>query len=102
MGTYPIKKYCATKFGVIGFTKAMALELGPKGIRINCVAPGPTDTPTMAGNVAGGDENDKLIAGIALGRLGQPQDIADVVAFLFSDESRFMNGSVVEISGGQG
>lgn len=80
----------------------MALELGPKGIRINCVAPGPTDTPTMAGNLAGGGENDRLVAGIALGRLGQPEDIADVVAFLFSDESRFMNGSVVEISGGQG
>lgn len=80
----------------------MALELGPKGIRINCVAPGPTDTPTMAGNLAGGGENDRLIAGIALGRLGQPDDIADVVAFLFSEESRFMNGSVVEISGGQG
>lgn len=84
----------------MGFTKAMALELGPKGIRVNCVAPGPVDTPTMAGNVAGGDANDKLIRSIALGRIGQPEEIADVVAFLFSDESRFMNGSVVEISGG--
>lgn len=78
------------------------MELGPKGIRVNCVAPGPIDTPTMAGNVAGGDANDKLIANIALGRLGVPDDIADVISFLFSDESRFMNGSVVEISGGMG
>ncbi|KAI0128517.1 3-oxoacyl-reductase [Xylariales sp. AK1849] len=92
--------YCATKFGVIGFTKAMALELGPKGIRMNCVAPGPIDTPTMVGNVAGANANDKLIAGIALGRLGQPEEVADVVVFLFSEESRFMNGSVVEVSGG--
>ncbi|CAN8095959.1 unnamed protein product [Discula destructiva] len=92
--------YNATKFGVIGFTKAMALELGPKGIRVNCVAPGPIDTPTMAGNVAGGDANDKLIQNIALGRIGQPEEVADVVAFLFSEESRFMNGSVVEVSGG--
>ncbi|KAH8674034.1 short-chain dehydrogenase/reductase-like protein SDR [Xylariales sp. PMI_506] len=93
--------YCATKFGVIGFTKSMALELGPKGIRVNCVAPGPTDTPTMAGNVEGaGISNDALISSIALGRLGQADEIADVVAFLFSDESRFMNGSVVEVSGG--
>jgi NAD(P)-dependent dehydrogenase (short-subunit alcohol dehydrogenase family) len=80
----------------------MALELGPKGIRVNCVAPGPIDTPTMAGNVAGGDANDKLVASIALGRLGVPEDVVDVVSFLFSDESRFMNGSVVEISGGMG
>lgn len=87
---------------MIGFTKAMALELGPRGIRVNCVAPGPTDTPTMAGNVAGGGENERLIKGIALGRLGQPDEIADVVAFLFGDESRYMNGSVVEVSGGQG
>lgn len=87
---------------MIGFSKSMALELGPKGIRVNCVAPGPTDTPTMAGNVAGGDANDKLMQGVALGRLAQPEEIADVVAFLWSDESRFMNGSVVEVSGGQG
>ncbi|KAJ4388704.1 hypothetical protein N0V93_006163 [Gnomoniopsis smithogilvyi] len=92
--------YNATKFGVIGFTKAMALELGPKGIRVNCVCPGPIDTPTMAGNLAGGDANERLIQGIALGRIGQPDEVADVVAFLFSEDSRFMNGSVVEISGG--
>ncbi|KAH9900512.1 3-oxoacyl-reductase [Xylariomycetidae sp. FL2044] len=90
--------YCATKFGIIGFTKAMALELGPKGVRVNCVAPGPIDTPTMAGNLAGGDANEKLIKGIALGRLGQPEEVASVVANLF--ESSFMNGSVVEIHGG--
>lgn len=94
------KKYCATKFGVIGFTKAMALELGLKGIRVNAVAPGPIDTPTMAGNVAGGDANERLVADIALGRLGQPEEVADAVVFLFSEESRFMNGSVVEVSGG--
>lgn len=80
----------------------MALELGPKGIRVNCVAPGETDTPTMAGNLAGGDANEKLVKRIALGRLAQPEEIADVVAFLFSEDSRFMNGSVVEVSGGQG
>lgn len=86
----------------MGFTKAMALELGPRGVRVNCVAPGPIDTPTMAGNVAGGDANDKLVKGVALGRLGQPDEVADVVAFLFSEESRYMNGSVVEVHGGTG
>ncbi|KAI0481116.1 3-oxoacyl-reductase [Xylariaceae sp. FL0804] len=90
--------YCATKHGVIGFTKAMALELGPRGIRVNCVAPGPIDTPTMAGNVAGGNANERLVQGIALGRLGQPEEVAQVVTSVF--ESSFMNGSVVEVHGG--
>ncbi|CAJ2510014.1 Uu.00g059140.m01.CDS01 [Anthostomella pinea] len=89
--------YCATKFGIIGFTKAMALELGPKGIRVNYVAPGIIDTPTMAGNVAGGDANDKLVQDIALGRLGQPEEVAEVVVNLFG--STFMKGSMVEVHG---
>ncbi|KAL4962708.1 SDR family NAD(P)-dependent oxidoreductase [Aspergillus stella-maris] len=92
--------YCATKHAIVGFTKALALELGPRGIRVNAVAPGPTDTPTMAGNVAGGDANEKWKSALALGRLGQPNEIADVVAFLFSGQSSFVTGSVVEITGG--
>jgi len=92
--------YNATKFGVIGFTKAMSLELGPKGIRVNAVAPGPIDTPTMAGNMAGGDANEKLVAGIAMGRLGQPEEVADVVVFLFSDAARYVSGTVVGVHGG--
>ncbi|KAH8887171.1 short-chain dehydrogenase/reductase-like protein SDR [Thozetella sp. PMI_491] len=92
--------YNLTKFGIIGFTKAMAMELGPKGIRVNAVAPGPIDTPTMAGNVAGGDANDKLVEGIAMGRIGKPDEVADVVAFLFGESSRYVNGAVVEVSGG--
>lgn len=54
----------------------------------------------MAGNVAGGDANDTLIKTIALGRIGKPEEVADVVVFLFSEESRYMSGSVVEITGG--
>lgn len=94
--------YCATKYGVIGFSKCMALELGPRGIRTNVVAPGYIDTPTNASVVLGPAAVDKMIKGVALGRIGTPEDIADVVAFLFSDESRYMNGSVVEINGGVG
>ncbi|RDW86412.1 SDR family NAD(P)-dependent oxidoreductase [Aspergillus mulundensis] len=92
--------YCATKHAIVGFTKALALELGPRGIRVNAVAPGYTDTPTMAGNVEGGDANQRLISGLALGRLGQPSEVADVVAFLFSPQSSYMTGSVVEVTGG--
>ncbi|KAI2637585.1 3-oxoacyl-reductase [Hypomontagnella submonticulosa] len=92
--------YCATKFGVIGFSKCMALELGPKGIRVNIVAPGYIDTPTNAGIAKGTAEaRARMEQGNALGRMGTPDDIAGVVAFLMSDEARYMNGSVVEIDG---
>ncbi|GIZ40751.1 hypothetical protein CKM354_000407800 [Cercospora kikuchii] len=93
--------YCATKFGIVGFTKALALELGPKGIRVNAVAPGYIDTPTNAGVVAGPEAVKKQIEKVALGRMGTGEDVADVVAFLFSGESRYMTGSVVEITGGR-
>ncbi|KAJ5510507.1 Short-chain dehydrogenase/reductase SDR [Penicillium expansum] len=93
--------YCATKFAVIGFTKALALELGPKGIRVNAVAPGPIDTPTMVGNVSGKSEhNQELRSSLALERLGEPSEVADVAIFLFSPQSSFMTGSVVDVTGG--
>ncbi|KAI5478472.1 NAD(P)-binding protein [Pseudohyphozyma bogoriensis] len=91
--------YNATKFGVIGFSKAMALELGPKGIRTNIICPGSIETPSNL-SVMEGAESVKASAGkCALERNGQPNEIADVVAFLFSDDARYMNGSVVEVSG---
>ncbi|ORY68633.1 uncharacterized protein BCR38DRAFT_455553 [Pseudomassariella vexata] len=92
--------YCATKFAVIGFSKSMALELGPKGIRVNIVAPGYIDTPTNAGIAKGSPEARKAMEhGTALGRIGKAEEVADVVAFLMSNEARYMNGSVVEIDG---
>jgi NAD(P)-dependent dehydrogenase (short-subunit alcohol dehydrogenase family) len=78
----------------------MALELGPKGIRTNVVAPGYIDTPTNAGVVKGGIYISRMENGNALGRMGTPEEIAEVVMFLFGEESRYMNGSVVEIDGG--
>ncbi|KAL3423006.1 3-alpha-(or 20-beta)-hydroxysteroid dehydrogenase [Phlyctema vagabunda] len=93
--------YCATKHAIIGFSKCIALELGPKGIRTNIIAPGYIDTPTNALVVSGADAVRAGSNNIALGRFGTAEEIADVVAFLFSDESRYMNGSVVEINGGR-
>lgn len=78
--------YCATKFGIIGFTKAMALELGPRQVRVNAVAPGYIDTPTNAGVVAGPAAVAEQEAKIPMGRMGTPGEIADVVAFLFRYE----------------
>lgn len=92
--------YCATKHGVIGFSKSMALELGPKGVRTNVVAPGYINTPTNSGVVEGGEGVTRMEEGNSLGRLGTPEEVADVVAFLMSEEAKYMNGSVVEIHGG--
>ncbi|PLB52449.1 NAD(P)-binding protein [Aspergillus steynii IBT 23096] len=92
--------YCATKFGIIGLTKALAAEFGPKGIRVNAVAPGPIDTPTNDANVSGADAVKRAGEKVALGRMGEASEIADVVVFLFSEGSSYMNGAVVEVTGG--
>lgn len=92
--------YCATKAAIVAFSKSMALELGPKGIRVNIICPGAVETPTNVSIVAGGEELEKMKERVALGRLGMADEIADVVAFLFGDGSRYMNGSLVEVSGG--
>merc|ERR1711939_444447 len=76
---------------------AMAQELGSKQIRVNAVAPGYIDTPTNAGILAGPEAVAEQTEKVALGRFGTPGEIADVVAFLFSEESRYMSGSIVEI-----
>jgi len=103
LGQRPSKEmaaYCATKYAIVGFSKSMALELGPKGIRVNIVAPGFIDTPTNSSVVEGSDAVKASEKGVSLGRMGKPEEIADVVAFLMSDESKYMNGSVVEVNGG--
>jgi len=105
MGLHPAAGnavYCATKYGVIGFSKSMALELGPKGIRTNIICPGYIETPTNSAVVAGEATVRELEQRVASGRFGTPWEVAGVVAFLFSDDSIYMNGSVVEVNGGTG
>ncbi|MCK6425110.1 MAG: 3-oxoacyl-ACP reductase FabG [Burkholderiaceae bacterium] len=97
-GNFGQTNYAATKFGVIGFTKTWSRELGPKGVRCNAVAPGFIDTPilkTMPEKVIEG-----MRADIPLRRLGQPEEIANVYAFLASDEASYINGTVIEVAGG--
>jgi len=97
-GNFGQTNYAATKFGVIGFTKTWSRELGPKGVRCNAVAPGFIDTPilkTMPDKVIEG-----MRADIPLRRLGQPEEIANVYAFLASDEASYINGTVIEVAGG--
>ncbi len=90
--------YSAAKAGVIGLTKALAKEVGPSGVRVNCVAPGVIRTEMMQGFDE--DTLHSLAEGAPLMRLGTPQDIANVVAFLVSDESSFMTGQVIASNGG--
>jgi 3-oxoacyl-[acyl-carrier protein] reductase len=97
-GNFGQTNYAASKFGVIGFTKTWSRELGPKGVRVNAVAPGFIATPllsTIPGNVL-----KELEARVPLKRLGQPEEIANVYAFLASDEASYVNGAVIEVSGG--
>jgi 3-oxoacyl-[acyl-carrier protein] reductase len=97
-GNFGQTNYAASKFGVIGFTKTWSRELGPKGVRVNAVAPGFVQTPILK------SMPDKVIASMAervpLKRLGEPEEIANVYAFLASDEASYVNGAVLEVSGG--
>ena len=97
-GNFGQTNYAATKFGVIGFTKTWSRELGPKGVRVNAVAPGFVATPildTIPENVL-----QEMKARVPLKRLGKPEEIANVYAFLASDEASYINGAVIEVSGG--
>jgi len=97
-GNFGQTNYAATKFGVIGFTKTWSRELGPKGIRTNAVAPGFITTPMVAAMPE--KVLTDLTAKVALRRLGKPEEIANVYAFLASDDASYINGEVIEVSGG--
>jgi 3-oxoacyl-[acyl-carrier protein] reductase len=97
-GNFGQTNYAASKFGVIGFTKTWSRELGPKGIRVNAVAPGFVDTPILAPMPHKVVE--QMRESVPLRRLGQPEEIANVYAFLASDEASYVNGAVLEVSGG--
>jgi NAD(P)-dependent dehydrogenase (short-subunit alcohol dehydrogenase family) len=93
--------YSASKHAVEGFTKSAALEVAPSGVRVNAVAPGPTDTG-MLDRFTGNPQNKAaLAAGVPLGRVGQPNDIAAAVLFLASNAAAFVTGQIVTVDGGK-
>jgi 3-oxoacyl-[acyl-carrier protein] reductase len=91
--------YSATKGAVDTLTLALARELGPRGIRVNSILPGHTNTPATDGNFAG-ELGEKLIAGTPLGRFGEPEDIAPLAVFLASEDAHWVTGESIRASGG--
>lgn len=93
--------YSASKHAVLGMTRSVAAEVGASGVTVNCIQPGAIDTPMTAPAFAAMPEfRQRWIDKAALGRLGQPEDIADVAAFLASDDARFMSGHGLFVDGG--
>ena len=90
--------YAASKAGLFGFTKSLALEVARKGITVNCVAPGYTDTEMVA--AVPKEVLDKVVATIPVGRLGHSREIARAVRFLLDDDAGYITGSVISVNGG--
>jgi NAD(P)-dependent dehydrogenase (short-subunit alcohol dehydrogenase family) len=96
--------YCASKGAVVLLTKAMALDHGPQGIRVNCICPGDTDTAMLRQEAAQlGEPVDRFLADAAqrpLGRLGRPEEIAQAALYLSSDAASFITGAALAVDGG--
>jgi 3-oxoacyl-[acyl-carrier protein] reductase/meso-butanediol dehydrogenase/(S,S)-butanediol dehydrogenase/diacetyl reductase len=101
--------YCATKWGIIGLTQMLALEVAPHHVTVNCVAPGSVDTDMMDGTFShmasrfgsdAGTMKQAVLRSIALGRQGRPTDIAAAVAFFASDDASWITGQTLNVNGG--
>jgi meso-butanediol dehydrogenase/(S,S)-butanediol dehydrogenase/diacetyl reductase len=98
---YGIPAYNAAKAGVINLTRAVAIEYAPYGIRANCICPGAIDTPLLAPALAQPGFADRIREAIPVGRLGKPEEMANVVLFLASDLASFVTGAALVADGGQ-
>jgi 3-oxoacyl-[acyl-carrier protein] reductase len=96
IGAADMSAYCASKAGIFGLTKALARELAPAGILVNCIAPGPVDTAMLAPR----DRTPELASRIPLGRIGRPDEIAFAVLFLASPQSSWTTGQIISPNGG--
>lgn len=100
MGNAGQVNYCASKAGIIGMTKAMARELGSRGITVNAIAPGFIETEMT--DILPEDVKDSLLDTIPLRRMGQTEDIAETVAFLASEKAAYITGQTISVDGGMG
>ena len=93
--------YSVPKLGLHSITQVLARELGPKGIRVNAIAPGPVDTEATRTSLPEEGMLQAILASMPLGRLGKPEEIASLCLFLLSDEAKFITGQIYSIDGGQ-
>jgi NAD(P)-dependent dehydrogenase (short-subunit alcohol dehydrogenase family) len=99
-GTFSKGVYATAKAAVVGMCHGAARELGPFGITVNVLAPGPIDTEIMGGRLTD-ERKESMSAGIPLGRVGHPEEIAATVAFLLSDGAGYINGATIQVDGGK-
>jgi len=104
-----VSHYCATKAAVISYTQSAALAMAPHGIRVNAISPGVVDTPMWAHvdalfakqeNLPLGEKKRQVGLAVPLGRMGTPDEIADVAVFLASDEARYITAQTLNVDGG--
>jgi len=93
--------YCSTKAALIMLTKCMAREYGVKGVRVNAILPGPIDTPLLRRFLSSEESIQKYAALNPMGRIGKPEEIANVAVFLASDEASYVTGGIYSVDGGQ-
>ena len=93
--------YCATKAGVIMLTKCMSQEYGKDGLRVNAVLPGPIDTKLLRDSFSSNEQMEKSAQKNPLRRIGKPEDVANVVCFLASDEANYVTGGLYSVDGGE-
>lgn len=108
-GSRYLSHYAASKFGVIGYTQSVALEVAPRGIRVNAVCPGLINTPMQEREIAWEQQlrgvtrqevQARYLDAVPMGRLGQPEDVASVVMFLCSEAARYITGESINVNGG--
>ena len=100
VGFAGLTHYCASKGGITAMSQAMALELVPFNIRVNCIAPGAIDTPGASTVNMDAKQMEAMLAPIPMKRKGQSEEIANAVLFLASSESSYMTGSTMVVDGG--
>lgn len=100
-GQDSVVTYSATKHGIVGMTKSLVAEYAKDGLRVNSIAPGPTETPMVAAFYADNPEmKENAEAGIPQKRLGTPEEVAELVTFLLTSKAEYINGEVIRIDGG--